>query len=322
MVDTRILTTFFAAVMAIVIASIAQNGDVKENFTGMPARSWRVMPFKKNVETGCEEAVQSNFFSKPSFQANISPRFMNVDFGANIRYNLPRTEHMAADSRSPLTPLSKSCSDCYSQKFAGNPCPRHLPALKGKSPLVEGFCANSSQCGVQDKGIYSTRQLMNNCDTGLPVSIRGSDFENPASTEQLFRSASCDQEAAQDAGNVVIFDRLMFTNKRSRLHGRGDPIRGDLPIAPCNTGSKWFVPSADPQNDLRTGALAVMGGIHNSTPGRTARLVNQYSAGTDFIAGGTVYDPEDYASCEYDASVSKKTYLQNSGSDVIVSAFV
>lgn len=59
--------------------------------------------------------------------------------------------------------------------------------------------------------------------------------------------------------NPIMYNNLMFASKKDRLYAQGDPIRGDLPIAPCNTG--WFQVSARPQNALRAGALQVMGGF-------------------------------------------------------------
>ncbi|GHV50386.1 hypothetical protein AGMMS49579_03890 [Spirochaetia bacterium] len=49
----------------------------------------------------------------------------------------------------------------------------------------------------------------------------------------------------------VVYDRVMYANKRSRLRGYGDFIRGDLPISPQPVG--WFTPSVNPVNDLRNG---------------------------------------------------------------------
>jgi hypothetical protein len=40
------------------------------------------------------------------------------------------------------------------------------------------------------------------------------------------------------SSNTVVYDRYIYANQKSRTHGLGDPIRGDLPIVPC--GSGWF----------------------------------------------------------------------------------
>jgi hypothetical protein len=51
----------------------------------------------------------------------------------------------------------------------------------------------------------------------------------------------------------VVYDRLMYANKRSRLLEGADFIRGDLPIFPQNLG--WFSPSVQPHIDLRRGII-------------------------------------------------------------------
>lgn len=58
----------------------------------------------------------------------------------------------------------------------------------------------------------------------------------------------------------VIYDRLMYSNMRSRLRGQGDYIRGDLQIVPDNykTGcqhNNWFQVSVKPERDLNPGAM-------------------------------------------------------------------
>jgi hypothetical protein len=59
----------------------------------------------------------------------------------------------------------------------------------------------------------------------------------------------------------VIYDRVMYSNIRSRLRGQGDYIRGDLMIAPDNykPGSgghpQWFQVSVKPERDLNPGAM-------------------------------------------------------------------
>jgi hypothetical protein len=51
----------------------------------------------------------------------------------------------------------------------------------------------------------------------------------------------------------VVYDRLIYANKRSRTLQNADFIRGDLPIRPINLG--WFSPSAIPHIDLRRGII-------------------------------------------------------------------
>ena len=76
---------------------------------------------------------------------------------------------------------------------------------------------------------------------------------------------------------------MVVTNKKSRQQGQGCPLRGDLRCTPQVTS--WFKSSYSP-NDLRTGAMQVMGGIDNSTANELAELKFKYSGGVDTISGG------------------------------------
>jgi len=51
----------------------------------------------------------------------------------------------------------------------------------------------------------------------------------------------------------VIYDRIIYANRKSKLIDGADFIRGDLPIFPQNLG--WFSPSVQPHIDLRTGII-------------------------------------------------------------------
>ena len=65
----------------------------------------------------------------------------------------------------------------------------------------------------------------------------------------------------------VIYDRLIYSNIKSRLRGQGDYIRGDLLITPdnykCDGGGHpgWFQVSVKPNRDLNMGAMAMIAPI-------------------------------------------------------------
>lgn len=69
----------------------------------------------------------------------------------------------------------------------------------------------------------------------------------------------------------LIYDRNITSISRSRLHGLGDPIRGDLHIVPENH-SGWFQVSATPAQSLRVGAMHVIGGATNENARLVAKL--------------------------------------------------
>ena len=88
--------------------------------------------------------------------------------------------------------------------------------------------------------------------------------------------------------NPIVFDRLIFSNKKSKLRGLGDPIRGDLPIVPdLNFTTGWFRPPVRPALDLNTGALGVIGGMQGGEP--VAKLALADSGGVSTSQSGVSY---------------------------------
>ena len=97
---------------------------------------------------------------------------------------------------------------------------------------------------------------------------------------QDFQSAAADGyvQISPVGEPVVVYDRMIYANQKSRLAGLGDPIRGDLPIAPINDG--WFRPSVAPNIDLRQGAINVIAGACNETSNSLRDLQMDYSGKT------------------------------------------
>lgn len=76
-----------------------------------------------------------------------------------------------------------------------------------------------------------------------------------------------------------IYNRLIFSNKKSRQYASGDPIRGDLSIVP-NSGT-WFVSQYNnPNTDLNPGAINIIAGEDNATQRRTEELRGAVQSGT------------------------------------------
>lgn len=67
----------------------------------------------------------------------------------------------------------------------------------------------------------------------------------------------------------IIYDRLIFSNKNSRTRSQGDMIRGDLAIAPTQTG--WFQVAANPSLDLQQGAMGII--TDRDSQNRLANLI-------------------------------------------------
>lgn len=70
----------------------------------------------------------------------------------------------------------------------------------------------------------------------------------------------CNVNIMDSESQPVIYDRLMYSNMRSRLRGQGDYIRGDVKITPDNykdgcQHNNWFQVSVKPERDLNPGAM-------------------------------------------------------------------
>lgn len=97
-------------------------------------------------------------------------------------------------------------------------------------------------------------------------------------------------------GFYVNTERLIFSTAKNRLRGQGDPIRGDLPVIPCNpeanpNSNVWFRPSANPQSMLNGGAMNVLGGTGNTTAMQLAQLMSNSNGGQNTTYGGLAFSP-------------------------------
>ena len=95
-------------------------------------------------------------------------------------------------------------------------------------------------------------------------------------------------------GFFVNSERLIFSLQKNRLQGLGDPIRGDLPIIPCNPNSNpnsnvWFRPAAQPQSMLNGGAMNVLGGTGNTTAQQLSQLMSNAGGGFNNTYGATPF---------------------------------
>jgi len=89
--------------------------------------------------------------------------------------------------------------------------------------------------------------------------------------------------------SAVVVPRIIKALPNKRNRGQGDPIRGDLAIAPEPCG--WFRPSASPNIDLRQGALNVIAGEGNEQGKAITELINSTS-GSIYIAGKRIDEPQ------------------------------
>ena len=238
-----ILKLLFVIIVVASVVGLAYLGnDTKEAFGMLPSFQAKVW-----METEGTGKNKGDFFSVPGqYQAMLSPRMSNVDYGANIRYNMPSVSNQAV----PTNPLSMSKlvskekydppSDCG---CAGNGC--------GAITCGKGGCSNASRSNK-----YS-----------LPAGYTAGDFKttlggpDPDNKEKFSVQSSLPVgtmnsiNALGDIEQPIIYDRYVYANRNSSLRSQGDPIRGDLPIVPC--AAEWFRPSVQPHIDLQQGALTL-----------------------------------------------------------------
>jgi len=286
--SNNLLLSIIAVIVGIFLFSrfkTSSNEGFLGNLPSMKTKVWRSVGNKKG-----------DFYSVPGqYQSMLSPRMSGgLDLGANIRYNPPAMANMAWDQYDPLM-MGDMVKESYG--CSGSSC---------------GGVASCSQTNVpmDDRGGYK------------PVVGSGyaaGDF-NDVTSKLYGESKYSDSVSMLPVGDMtmmnslgetiqpIVYDRITYANRNSRLRAQGDPIRGDLPIAPCN-GSQWFQVSVHPQIDLHAGAMNVMGGIANSTSIETSKLMALSSAGTDTTFGGV------------DMSNYLQTSLGAALNDVSVSSF-
>jgi hypothetical protein len=267
---------FFGTLIGIVIAIIAiiklnfKNNSREDFFLNVP------MTYKMDREIstgGC--GTNSDLYSIPgNYQAILSPRFSNVDYGAHIRYNMPSCRNQAV----PPTPL-------------------------GFGNMVEGFC-NEGNCGICPPGSCggppncckggvagNNAQAMHSVDWNANYALQRNNLQYTQASDLIpvgdMRSRNALGLNAEGGKNPIIYDRYIFANQRSRLAGLGDPIRGDLPIVPCK--SEWFRPSVHPHIDLRDGAISVIAGTRNQTSNALHALQSASTGGVYNTLGGVNY---------------------------------
>jgi len=144
-----------------------------------------------------------------------------------------------------------------SPKFASmNPDFRATAAV----PLGRTDISAAGSCGSNT--VYSGFGQAQHSNGG-----QSSDVVEPYSDFDEFRDLPTDMCSANvmDADTQpVIYDRLIYSNIKSRLRGHGDYIRGDLMIVPnsmktdCQNNG-WFQVSVHPNRDLNMGAMAMIG---------------------------------------------------------------
>ena len=218
---------------------------------GQICQTYKDESFQHNQEENKFNALPTGeFYSTSSYNAMLSPRGVNGDVGAHaretyVRYNEPLRENMAV----PTNPL-------------------------GYANCVEGFV----------EPYVSEKSLMKpNYSEGNYNSLAGGDLMVtsdllPVQNMSALNSIDKNGQPTQ----CVFFERIIHSNRNNRRRSQGDPIRGDLPIAPINNG--WFNTSANPVDDLQQGALNVIGGMGSESSKMFSEFI-QKAGGKTTVAG-------------------------------------
>lgn len=287
------------------------------------------------------------FVSTPAFQAVLAPRFSNVQYGANIKYNMPDRVNQAVPCE-PLTfgsmaqenylkqradPVAAYQAEQMRSSQEGYNPGQQMPSQMGPGPNRENYdcssCSSSGSPAVCGKG-----------GVGLGHKVAGG-YELPSGFAagnywDVYDSLPGDRIMGGDlpvgnmstmdsAGNlnqVVMVQHIMPMNNKasSRLRSQGDPIRGDLAIVPCQSG--WFSVYPNIARDVQEGAMNVLAGAGGGgeSYNKLMNLLVNASGGAQTTLGGV--DLADSLP-QYNANMSTQmtTSLKNAMTDVQVSAF-
>ncbi len=236
---------------------LEKKDDVKEGFGNIPAQAYRNMP-----EVQIQNRYGANMMTvPPSWQGNLSPRFSNTGYGAFIRYNIPEEANLGV----PQHPLD-NCGSCqgsqknayrdYPQTFSGD-----IREGYAQSARPSGMAAALQQFQSEQHDRNDSQFVSDAAEGKFQV---GGDMMKDMNMMSDAGQQNCQNEMMINSGTQIYnYDRLVYAQKRSRLHGLGDPIRGDLPIVPIQ--GQWFTPSVVPNLDLRQGAVTTISGMDNAS---------------------------------------------------------
>lgn len=336
------------------------NEKIKENFWNGIQFTAGAMPAVQ-LPNGQVSAIGGNymapdmmgsgkFVSTPAFQAVLSPRFSNVQYGANIKYNMPDRENLGVPCE-PLTFGSMAQENYLRQRaepviqnsqnnrqFQESFQPA-FPSVRDNREMREtkenydcancgtGQCGGSpAQCGKGGYGLghkvaggyelpsgYAAGNYWDVYDSLPGDKIMGGEL--PVGTMSTMDSAG-------NLNQVVMVQHIMPMNNKasSRLRSQGDPIRGDLAIVPCQSG--WFSVYPNIARDVQEGAMNVLAGAGGGgeSYNKLMNLLVNASGGASTTLGG-VDLAQSLPEYNVNMATSMQTSLKNAMTDVQVSAF-
>lgn len=217
----------------------------------------------------------NHFYQTPSYQALLSPRFNNADFGANLRTRMPEYNRLGV----PSHPLNLA-NDEYKQARRAN---QSYKTHKDNQDYAEHYNPNKKH--------RPAKNVMNLSNTDEIESFQDNPYKRKYVENYQNTPPGVVTMASKDGiiNQPIIYDRYIYSNRDNRLRSQGDPIRGDLVITPLS--GEWFVPAAarsgNPSLVLQQGAMNVMSGIDNENGKNMASFIYKNSGGAMSTVGGT-----------------------------------
>jgi hypothetical protein len=183
----------------------------------------------------------------------------------SIKQNIPQYQqefYQAPVTQTPRIAPREFGTVSYGTNISYNSEHFNNEMKKARTPLgySDLICGDNTQASTMNQNIESP------CDYVPPSE---STNKNSQSYLPVGNMSNINNEI-----NPIIYDRIIYSSKNSRLRSQGDMIRGDLPIVP--NSSDWFRPSVKPSLDLQEGAMNIMGGSQNETSRMLTNLINTY----------------------------------------------
>ena len=298
MLSGKFLFTLIGLILSVfAICKMNFGQDTIEGWWGTGTRRWKTFPTIKQGK-GCGSAnftaaggnfvghlSDDRFIKRPQFQALMSPRNTGgASYGAHVRQNMPSYENQGV----PCSPLAfgDMAQENYKAPQAGS-IQENYPTSCG-SGSCGGGCGPScgkGGCSVPYRGgdppapaDYASPSYKQQLDNAYG----GSSY--PDVTDNMPVGTMTTIDAMGNVTEPVVYQNFIFANMKSRLRAQGDPIRGDLPIVPCE--GNWFSVHPNVNLDLMEGAMNVMGGVSNQTNSALTQLIKNASGGSNVPIGG------------------------------------
>lgn len=264
-------------VAAAIAALIYTNVRTKESFVGMPVvtpQIERVQVSNDGTETLLSTQCGQNstsFVSVPSFQSMLSPRIQPTPFSAFIKYRPTQQENLAV----PENPLGygKSVTEAFMGTSEGSTKCVQCGSTCGDTCSLSGMTSDNMQRG----GINNYTAT----DMNSPIKQVTTD-SLPVGTMTTLSSDGSDPEQS------IVYDRLVYANKKNRLLSHGDMIRGDLAIQQNCNQDGWFQSAwgKNPSQVLQLGYMrSIAGAVEPTDTEQMMQLLGKTTGNTSLIGG-------------------------------------